>query len=130
MIKNIKIEGESIQDILEWTDEEYDTLILIDRPIVIHIGSAEVLGQFVINEGVLVVELAQIDGGGEGVLPVITKVAKHIAKRKSLQEIHSIVHAINCAKPNLKLQVHLEKIGFKIKDIPHKGEAYFKVWSV
>ncbi|MCP4148125.1 MAG: hypothetical protein GY757_10290, partial [bacterium] len=69
---------------------------------------------------------AHIDGGGEGVLPAISRVAKHIARLKQVKSIECVVHAINCAKPNLKLRAHLEKTGFKIKHIEGKGEAYYK----
>lgn len=129
-MKNIAIEGESLKEILKWTEEEFDALVLIDTPIVFNIGSAEVLGQFAIKENRLIVELAQIDGGGEGVLLAISKISKYIARLKNIEEIHCIVHAINCAKPNLKLRSHLEKTGFTIQNIPNKGEAYFKIIDV
>ncbi|SFV71773.1 hypothetical protein MNB_SV-13-1380 [hydrothermal vent metagenome] len=123
---NIKIEGESLEKILQWDEYTFYDLVLIDIPIVLNIGSAEVLGQFVVKNNILVIELAQIDGGGEGVLPTIHRVAKYIAELKNIFEINYIVHAINCAEPNMKLRSHLEKRGFLIKDIPNKGEAYFK----
>ena len=122
----INIEGESLKEILQWPENYFDDLVLINDPIVLNIGSAEVLGQFAVNDNELIVELAQIDGGGEGVLPVISRVAKHLAKLKSLKTIYCIVHAINCAKPNLKLREHLVKTGFEIKNVPGKGEAYVK----
>ncbi|GAB5410535.1 MAG: hypothetical protein BalsKO_29000 [Balneolaceae bacterium] len=122
----IKIEGESIEEILNWSEQEFDQLVLIDKPIVVKIGSGEVLGQFTIREKTLVIELAQIDGGGEGVLPTINKIAKHISITKSIRSIEYIVNAINCAKPNLKLRAFLERMEFEIKDIPNKGEAYYK----
>lgn len=122
----ISIEGESINEILEWPEEYFDEFILIDKPMVFTIGSAEVLGQFALSDSELIVELAQIDGGGEGVLPTITKIAKHIARIKEKRKISCIVHAIDCAKPNLKLRAHLEKTGFTIVNLPRKGKAYHK----
>ena len=125
-MKNITIEGVELSEILEWSAEEFDARVLIDKPIVVNIGSAEVLGQFAIDEKTLTVELAQIDGGGEGVLPAISRIAKKIALVKDVKVIDCVVHAINCAEPNLKLRSHLERTGFTIKDVPGKGEAYFK----
>jgi hypothetical protein len=46
--------------------------VLSGRPIVFRAGSAEILGEFKIKGESLMVELAQIDGGGEGVLPTLT----------------------------------------------------------
>lgn len=127
----LNIEGISVKEILEWPIEYFDELVLIDDPIVLKIGSAEVLGQFAVsNENRLVAELAQIDGGGEGVLPTITKVSKHIARIKKLSEIECIVHAVNCAEPNLKLRAHLVKTGFEVKNVQGKGDAYYKIVAV
>ena len=129
-MKSFNIEGESIKEILAWPEHYFDELVLIDDPIVLNIGTAEVLGQFAIKDDVLVVELAQIDGGGEGVLPAISRIAKRVAKMKSIKTIDCVVHAINCAKPNLKLRAHLVKTGFEIKNVPGKGDAYFKKINV
>ncbi len=122
----VEMEGASIDEILSWSVEAFDALVLIERPIVVKVGSAEVLGQFSLKSDALVVELAQIDGGGEGVLPAITRVAKRIAELKQVTNIDCVVHAINCAEPNLKLRRHLIKIGFQITDVPGKGEAYYR----
>jgi len=129
-VKSFNIEGESLKEILAWPEHYFDELVLIDDPIVLNIGTAEVLGQFAVKDGVLVVELAQIDGGGEGVLPAISRIAKRVAKIKSIKTIDCVVHAINCAEPNLKLRAHLVKTGFKIKNVPGKGDAYFKKINV
>ena len=127
----LNIEGVSVNEILDWPIEYFDELVLIDEPIVLSIGSAEVLGQFAVSkEHRLVVELAQIDGGGEGVLPTISRVSKHIARMKKLSEIECIVHAVNCAEPNLKLRAHLVKTGFEVKNIPGKGDAYYKILEI
>ena len=129
-MKSFNIEGESLKEILAWPEHYFDELVLIDDPIVLNIGSAEVLGQFAVKNDVLVVELAQIDGGGEGVLPAISRIAKKVAQIKSIQTIDCIVHAINCVEPNLKLRAHLVKIGFEIKNVPGKGDAYYKKINV
>ena len=129
-MKSFNIEGESLKEILAWPEHYFDELVLIDDPIVLNIGTAEVLGQFAIKDNILVVELAQIDGGGEGVLPAISRIAKRVAKMKSIKTIDCVVHAINCAEPNLKLRSHLVKTGFEIKNVPGKGDAYFKKINV
>ena len=50
--------------------EEYlEELAFTGAPLVVRVGSSEVLGQFRIRSGCLVVELAHIEGGGERVLP-------------------------------------------------------------
>ncbi len=125
-MKSLNIEGESLQEILAWPEHYFDELVLIDEPVVLNIGTAEVLGQFAVKDNVLVVELAQIDGGGEGVLPAISRIAKRVAKIKSIKTIDCVVHAINCAEPNLKLRTYLVKTGFEIKNVQGKGDAYFK----
>ena len=125
-MSSIEVEGATVDEILNWPEEYFDELVLIDKPIVFNIGSAQVLGQFALTDNELVVELAQIEGGGEGVLPAISKISKHIAKIKRLNSISCVVHAINCANPNLKLRAHLEKAGFLIKNVSGKGDAYHK----
>ncbi len=125
-MSKLVIEGESLREILSWPVEYFDELVLIDDPIVLSIGSAEVLGQFAVIDNELLVELAQIDGGGEGILPAIARIAKYVASLKSITVINCIVHAVNCTQPNLKLRAHLEKTGFAIKNVPGKGEAYYK----
>jgi hypothetical protein len=125
-VSRISIEGESLIEILQWPEEYFDNLVLIDQPIAFKIGTAEVLGQFANTQEELIVELAQIEGGGEGVLPAISKLAHHIAKLKSITTIVCIVHALNCAETNLKLRAHLEKTGFAITHIPGKGKVYCK----
>jgi hypothetical protein len=125
-VTKIKIEGLKVSEILELPKEYFSKLVLIDKPIIINIGSAEVLGQFAVKENSLIVELAQIDGGGEGILPTIAKIVKHIANLYDLDRIEYVVHAINCAQPNLKLRAHLEKTGFTIRDVSGKGRVYFK----
>lgn len=129
-LKSSNIEGESLNEVLAWPEHYFDELVLIDDPIVLNIGTAEVLGQFAVKNNVLVIELAQIDGGGEGVLPAISRIAKRVAEIKSIKTIDCIVHAVNCAEPNLKLRAHLIKTGFEVKNVPGKGNAYFKQINV
>ena len=124
-MKKIDIEGLSPEQILNLTDEELENLIFIDNPIVFHIGSAEILGRFQIEKKKLVIELAQIEGGGEGVLPTLASLSRQFARKKELREIEWIVHALNCAEPNLKLRRVLEKRGFAVEDVEGIGKSYY-----
>ena len=101
--------------------------MLCGRPIVFRAGSAEILGEFKINDESLIVELAQIDGGGEGILPTLTSLAQRYAKKRGLQKVEWIVHALNCAEPNLKLRRVMERRRFQIVDIEGGGQAFYLV---
>jgi len=71
----------------------------------------------------LVIELAQIEGGGEGVLVSMASLAKRYATLRALSGVEWIVHAVSCAKPNPKLRRVLEHRGFIIKEVAGIGEA-------
>jgi len=75
---------------------------LLGEPPVFRVGSAAILGSFKIACDHFVVELAQIEGGGEGVLISLVSLAKRYATFRMLSGIEWIVHAVSCAKPNLK----------------------------
>lgn len=124
-IKQIKIEGYSSEEILNMPDEEIDQFIFMEESLIFLVGSAQVLGKFRIKGESLVVELAQIEGGGEGVLQSLWLLTEKYAVKKNLKQVEWIVHAINCAKPNLKLRRVLERRGFKIETISGIGEAYY-----
>jgi hypothetical protein len=83
-----------------------------------------ILGSFKIAHKRLVIELAQIEGGGEGVLVSMAALAKRYAKLRKLSGVEWIVHAVSCAKPNLKLQRVLEHRGFTVEHVEGVGEAY------
>lgn len=99
-------EGLSEDEILQIPKETLDELIFLGEPLVFRAGSAAVLGSFKIDSGRLVIELAQIDGGGEGVLMSLGSLARRLAKLHELSAIEWIVHAVSCAKPNLKPPAH------------------------
>ncbi len=126
----MRIEGYDAQEILELSDEHLEMLILNGEPLVFRAGTADILGQFQVIGLRLIIELAQIDGGGEGVLPTIASLAGKYAKRKHLQEIEWLVYATNCAKPNLRLRAMLERKDFMIRNVEGKGDCYHKVVSV
>jgi hypothetical protein len=76
------------------------------------------------------VELAQIDGGGEGVLPTLTSLAHQYAMRRGLKRVEWVVHALNCAEPNLKLRRVMERRGFRVADVKGIGLAYYSVSEI
>lgn len=124
-MRTINIEGYSPDEILALPDEQLDAFVLSARPIVFRAGSAEILSEFKIEGESLIVELAQIDGGGEGVLPALTSLAQQYAKKRGLKKVEWIVHALNCAEPNPKLRRVMERRGFRVVDIDGVGKAYY-----
>lgn len=122
--RKINIEGMSPEDMLALPKDEIRGLVLCNEPLVFRVGSAEILGQFRITDDRLVLELAQIDGGGEGVLPTIWNLAEQYARTEHLKTVEWIVHAVHCAKPNLRLRHVLERRGFVVESLPGIGETY------
>lgn len=120
----VLFEGFTEEQILSLPEESMNGLVLLGEPLVFRIGSATVLGTFRIHSNRLVVELAQIDGGGEGVLIALGSLARRFAQLRGLGAVEWIVHAVSCAKPNLKLRRVLERRGFVVEQITETGEAY------
>ena len=129
-MRQIDIEGYSADEIFNLPDEQIDEFVLCGRPIVFRTGSAEILGEFKINDKSLIVELAQIDGGGEGVLPTLISLAQRYAKKRGLEKVEWIVHALNCAEPNLKLRRVMQRRGFEIVDIEGAGKVFYLVHEI
>lgn len=102
--REVLFEGLSEREILSLPQEEVENLILLGVPLVFRAGSALLLGSFKIACNRLVIELAQIEGGGEGVLVSLASLAKRYAILRKLSGVEWIVHAVSCAKPNLKLR--------------------------
>jgi hypothetical protein len=130
VVSKIKIEGYTPDEILGLSDEQLDALLLTGRPIVFRAGTAEILGECKIKGSSLIVELAQIDGGGEGVLPTLTSLAQRYAKKRGLKNVEWIVHALNCAEPNLKLRRVMERKGFEVVEIEGRGKAFYQIHEV
>jgi len=128
--REVLFEGFREEEILNLPKETVEHLILLGEPIVFRVGSAVLLGSFKIHFNRLVVELAQIEGGGEGVLVSLASLSRRYAKLHGLTSVEWIVHAVSCAKPNLKLRRVLERRGFVIKQIEEVGEAYYLIDSV
>jgi hypothetical protein len=121
----VLIEGCTPDEILHLNDEYVEALVLTDTPLVMQAGSAQILGQFRIRDNYLVLELAHIDGGGEGVLPTLWVLSERYAKKRGLNGVEWLVHATNCAAPNPKLRQVLERRGFIVRDVPGVGETYY-----
>jgi hypothetical protein len=128
--REITFDGMTADAILQMSDEELRALVFTGRPVVFRVGSAQVLGQFSLADDRLIVELAQIEGGGEGVLPALWTTTERYALGRGFSQIEWIVHAIHCAKPNLKLRRVLVRRGFEIRDVSGIGEAYYYLHAV
>ncbi|HEV8367181.1 MAG TPA: hypothetical protein VGQ39_04445 [Pyrinomonadaceae bacterium] len=68
-------------------------------------GTAEILGEFKVKAESLIVELAQIDGGGEGVLPTLTSLTHRYAKRRGLKKVEWIVKSLTVATNRSEFRV-------------------------
>jgi len=123
--RRITIEGYSPDEILALSDQDINSLVFTGRPIIFKAGTAEILGELRLESEALVIELAQINGGGEGILPTLSILAERFAKQRGLRRIEWIVYATNCVEPNLKLRRVLDRRGFFIRHIPGKGDAYY-----
>jgi hypothetical protein len=120
----VTIEGLTPEQILALPREELDTLVLCGGPLVFRAGSAQLLGSFRVEGRSLILERAHIDGGGEGVLPMLAALGERYAQREGLAALEWRVHAVRCARPNLKLRRVLERRGFQVRDVPGTGECY------
>ena len=123
--REILFEGLTEKQILELPRDTVEQLILLGEPIVFRAGSATILGSFWVHQKVLVIELAQIEGGGEGVLVSLASLARRYALLNALPAVEWIVHAVSCAKPNLKLRRVLKHRGFIVKKVEGVGDAYY-----
>ncbi len=122
---SVLLEGFTPEELLALSEAELDAYLFHGEPVVFRAGSAEVLGEFRRTPERLTVELAQIDGGGEGVLPTLFFFARRYAGQRGLREVEWIVHAVHCARPNPKLRRVLERRGFTVREVAGMGEAYW-----
>ena len=100
----LQIDGLTEEEFQALSDEEMDELVFCTRPVVFRVGTAEILGHFRKLEESVEIELAHIEGGGEGVLPLIWKLASSYASTRGFSELDWYVHAVNCVNPNPKLR--------------------------
>jgi hypothetical protein len=108
--REVRFEGLSAEEIPNLPKITVEQLILIGEALVFRAGSAVLLGSFRIHDNRLVIELAQVEGGGEGVLISLGSLARRYAQLHGLSGVEWIVHAVSCAKPNLKLRRVLEPL--------------------
>ncbi len=120
----ILIEGLDPEELISL--EDLEAYALAGRPIVISVGAAEVLAEFSISEKVLNVEIAVVEQGGEGVLPVLIDTIERAALLRKFVAIEWSVFARNCATPNPKLMGVLERIGFEVRQIESGTEYYWQ----
>lgn len=125
MNAEVLFEGYTDEEILALPREQVEAMILTGETVVFRAGSATILGEFRVEHNRLRVELAQIEGGGEGVLVRLGALARRFAQLNKLGAIEWIVHAVYCAKPNLKLRRVLERRRFVVTVLPEVGEAYY-----
>lgn len=128
--RSFTLDGLTPDEVLGLPDEALDTFVLSGEPLVFRAGTADVLGRFWVADDALVLELGHIDGGGEGVLPTIALLAARYARRRGLAALDWRVHALNCARPNLKLQRVIERRGFTVADVPGSGPCYHRMQPV
>ena len=129
-MKVITIEGYTQEEILSFPQEQLDAFVFSNAPVVLKIGSAEILGEFKLEQNKIIVELAHIDGGGEGVLSTLSILIERYAKTNGIKQVEWIVHALNCAKPNIKLRRVIERRGFTVKKLEDGVEAYFLLQDI
>jgi len=122
----VVIEGLSADEFLALPDDEINDLVFTGEPLTFRAGSAEILGQFELHDDRLVVELAHIEGGGEGVLLALSGIGRRLAQIRGIPGLEWIVHATNCARPNSKLLRVLKRRGFQVADVEGRGNCYHR----
>ncbi len=58
-------------------------------------------------------------------LPALTVLIEKFARTQSLSAVEWVVHAVHCAKPNLKLKRVLESKGFVVKEVDGTTAYYY-----
>ena len=123
----VLIEGYTEDELLTFEPSEFDAIVFTNEPIVFHAGSAEILGRFKLSPSTITIELAHIDGGGEGVLPTLGSFTKRLAHERGVNSIEWIVHAVTCANPNPKLKAVLARRGFTVRNVEGSGDVYYQL---
>ncbi|MCH2078806.1 MAG: hypothetical protein MK180_18340 [Rhodobacteraceae bacterium] len=90
------------------------------------IWEAEVLAEFSKSDKLLSVEIAVVEQGGEGVLPILIATIEKAALMRGFSAIEWSVLARNCSTPNPKLMRVLEKIGFEVRQLDSGTEVYWQ----
>lgn len=106
--------------------DDLEAYALAGRPIVFSVGSAEVLAEFSKSGKVLSVEIAVVEQGGEGVLPVLIDTIEKAALMRDFSAIEWSVLARNCSTPNPKLMRVLERLSFEVRQLDGGPEHYWQ----
>ena len=107
--------------------DDLEAYVLAGHPIVFSVGEADILAEFSKSEKVLSVEIAGVEQGGEGVLPVLIDTIERAALMREFVAIEWSVLARNCSIPNPKLMRVLEKIGFEVRRFDSGTEFYLSL---
>lgn len=129
-VPTLLIEGYSADELLRMPAEELEAFAFTGEALILQVGSGELLGRFRRLPDRLEVELAQVDRGGEGILLALWRLARQLASARGLTQVEWIVHAVHCARPNLKLRRVLERRGFVVRELPGRGSAYHFIDTV
>lgn len=122
--RELLIDGIEPNEIVNLDDLEAYTLA--GRPIVFSVGEAEVLAEFSKSGRVLSVEIAVVEQGGQGVLPVLIDTIERAALMREFHAIEWTILARNCSTPNPKLMRVLEKMGFEVRQLNSATEFYWQ----
>ena len=125
----VKIEGYSPEELLALPAGDLDAFVFMGRPVVVKLGSPELLAECRRRGSTLVVDLAHIDGGGEGALATLTAFLNRFAQNRGFAKIEWIVRATDCARPNERLQRILIRRGFNVRSVG-AGDCYHKMTPV
>ncbi len=106
------IEGIPLESLRTLSRDEQNALLNFGTPVTFTMGTAIVLAEFNRSGNELIVNLAHIDGGGEGVLLSLWKAVETYATDRAYYGVQWNVHALTCAKPNPRLQRFLRRQGF------------------
>jgi hypothetical protein len=126
----VLIEGFTVDELLAFPPEKLFELIPPGKPLVFRAGSATVLAEVHLSATRMTIELAHIDGGGEGVLPTLWRFGQAYAHAHRISEIEWLVHATRCANPNPRLPGVLRRMGFSVEDLPVRGQVYRRLDSL
>lgn len=110
-------------ELLALPREELEALLFCDVPVSFTAGSAELLAAFHRLPQGARVELAHVDGGGEGVLLALWSLAHDLARAWGYRRLEWVVHALDCAEPNPRLQALLRARGFTERELRAHGRV-------
>ena len=116
------IEGLTADEMLALPDEHIAALVAAGA-VAFQAGSAEILGQVRLRPDSLMLDLAQIDGGGEGVLPVLWRLAERYARQRELDAVEWV---LSTARAQTSSDVaSWRSVAFQVRDVEGIGAAYY-----